>query len=361
MANNKDSIIKYQGNSITLFSDERDDYVNLTEMANAWKGNRKSIKSWLKNQQTLAFLKVWEEKHNPKFSGAQMGTVLQKAKDQGSSLSLKYYIDVTNAKGIFTRETGKIGTYAHKDIAIKFAAWLSPEFELFLVEEIQRLKEVERQKYSYDLLNHDQILALIRLKEVFKFVAHQEMVEDAHKEVYASQSSSKNPFRDFHKWRNEILDIDPKTINDRIMQYCIDNNIALTRKMLTQKKSDKVLMLDTYEAVRNAVWDFLQMQGEVNALKLANLVGDIMRTEKGEVIRSNESDLFHEKQDLGEYSDFEKQLGDMMQVKSAREVLAIRKKLRQDKLPKPKRTDFDNKLIQALNFNPKEDKDKSPE
>ena len=52
-------------------------------------------------------------------------------------------IDLSGAKGIFSRNAGVAGTYAHKDIAIKFAAWLSPEFELYLVEEIQKLKELE--------------------------------------------------------------------------------------------------------------------------------------------------------------------------------------------------------------------------
>lgn len=32
------------------------------------------------------------------------------------------------------------GTYAHKDIAFKFASWISVEFELYMVREFQRLK-----------------------------------------------------------------------------------------------------------------------------------------------------------------------------------------------------------------------------
>lgn len=36
------------------------------------------------------------------------------------------------------------GTYAHKDIAFKFASWISVEFELYIVKEFQRLKQEEQ-------------------------------------------------------------------------------------------------------------------------------------------------------------------------------------------------------------------------
>jgi hypothetical protein len=61
---------------------------------------------------------------------------------------------------------------------------------------------------------------------------------------------------------------------------------------MKKSKREKILLLDSYEAVRNAVWDFLKIKGEVNALNLANLVGDMIRTEKGEILRKNETNLF---------------------------------------------------------------------
>lgn len=80
-------------------------------------------------------------------------------------------------------------------------------------------------------------------------------------------------------------------------------------------------MLDSYESVRNAVWDFLKIQGEVNAMNLAILVEKMIRIEKGEVLRANETDLFHEKQDLGEFNDFTKKIAEIPQVKTARQLL----------------------------------------
>lgn len=344
MATNQEKyqMIPYEGNQITLFSDGFNDYINLTEMATAWK-YRKSIRQWLKNRQTIDFLCAWEKRHNHNFDGTHLSPVLEFVK-RNNYLSVDFWIKSTNAIGIFTRQSG---TFAHKDIAIRFAAWLSPDFELYLVEEIQRLKDVEKKVNSYELLNEEQILFLIRLKEVFKYVSHQTVIEEAHKQVYAAHSAAKNPFAEFNQWRNKILDIEPATIDERIRQYCVDNQIALTTKILRKTKQEKILMLDSYEAVRNAVWDFLQIQGEVNAMNLATLVEKMIRIEKGEVLRLNETDLFHEKQDLGEFNDFTKQIAEMPQVRTARQVLAYRN-------DQKRITPFDNKLKQALDYNPKD-------
>lgn len=322
MAINKEKyqMIPYEGNQITLFSDGLNDYISLTEMAKAWK-YRKSIPQWLKNRQTIDFLCAWEKRHNQNFDGMQMHTVFDFIK-KNNYLTVEMWVKATNSIGIFTRSTG---TFAHKDIAIRFAAWLSPEFELYLIEEIKRLKEIEQKVNSYELLDEQQILFLIRLKEVFKYVAHQTAIEEVHKQVFAAHSSSKNPYAEFNQWRNKILGIEPKTIDERIKQYCIDNQIALTSKIQRKTRQEKILMLDSYEAVKNAVWDFLKIQGEVNALNLAKLVEKMIRIEKGEVMRENTTDLFHEKQDLGEYNDFEKAVEQMPQVSTARQVLNHRK------------------------------------
>lgn len=349
MGQEKNTIIEFKGTQISMFSDDRSDYVNLTDMATACK-NRKSIKSWLKNKQTLDFLNIWEKKHNADYDGTQMGTVQKLARDSNTSLSIKNWIDLTNAIGVFTRTGAYSGTYAHKDIAIKFAYWLNPELELFLIEKIQELKTIEEQKNSYELLNHEQILFLVRLKEVFKYVAHQELIEEAHKDVFAAKSGAKNPFIEFNAWRNKILDISVPIINERIKQYCINNKIALTKKILGKTRREKILMLDSYEAVKIATWDFLQLKGEVNALNLANLVGEMMKAEQGLIYRKNETDLFHEKQDLGQYNDFEQKLSDMKVIKTAREVLAAREG---DKKQLGQLSTFNKGLKKALDYKPK--------
>ncbi len=49
------------------------------------------------------------------------------------------------------------GTYAHKDIAFKFASWISVEFELYIIKDYQRLKEDENSKLSLTWNLHREI------------------------------------------------------------------------------------------------------------------------------------------------------------------------------------------------------------
>ena len=64
-------------------------------------------------------------------------------------LSPQRWIEKTGAIGLISK-SGRYGsgTFAHKDIAFKFASWVSAEFELYLIKEFQRLKEAENQKSS---------------------------------------------------------------------------------------------------------------------------------------------------------------------------------------------------------------------
>lgn len=95
MAKEKFLMLTYNGTQINLYTDEKFDYVNLTDMATAWKG-RKSILSWIRNNQTVEFLAVWEKKYNPSFDGAQMSTVHKLIKER--NLSIKQWTDLFHEK-----------------------------------------------------------------------------------------------------------------------------------------------------------------------------------------------------------------------------------------------------------------------
>lgn len=65
------------------------------------------------------------------------------------TLSAKEWIDRTGAIGI-TATAGRYGgTYAHNDIALQFATWLSPEFYLYVLKDYQRLKEKENKTIEW--------------------------------------------------------------------------------------------------------------------------------------------------------------------------------------------------------------------
>ena len=110
-------------------------------------------------------------------------------------------------------------------------------------------------------------------------------------------------------------------------------------------------MLDSYEALRNAVWDYLKIDGEIDALNLANLVYDIIKMEKGEVLRHNEDTLFENKQ-RGYVADFPKHLSEHPNVQTAKQVLLDRKKSENKQLNSP----FNKALKGLLSVPPPKDK-----
>ena len=67
------------------------------------------------------------------------------------TLSPTKWIERTNAIGIITKSGRYGGTYAHKDIAFKFASWISVEFELYVAKEFQRLKAQEQKQLGWSV------------------------------------------------------------------------------------------------------------------------------------------------------------------------------------------------------------------
>ena len=58
-------------------------------------------------------------------------------------LTPQKWVEQTNAVGIVSKSGRYGGTYAHKDIALEFASWISPAFKLYIIKDYQRLKEEE--------------------------------------------------------------------------------------------------------------------------------------------------------------------------------------------------------------------------
>ena len=121
------------------------DYFSLTDMAK-WKGEQTGviIANWLSTKFTLEFLSGWEEMHNPDFNLMEFHNIRNEAGSNGFIVSSSMWIKSTNAIGIKSSAGRYGGTFAHKDIALEFASWLSPKFKLYLIKEFQRLKELEK-------------------------------------------------------------------------------------------------------------------------------------------------------------------------------------------------------------------------
>jgi hypothetical protein len=150
MSKDKKSTINVQGAAITVMTQHEDDFISLTDMSRKF-GDDTLIYSWMRNRNTLEFLGIWEQIHNPVFNSGEFETFKKEAGLNSFHLSPKKWIDATQAIGIQSR-AGRYGggTFAHKDLAFEFGTWLSPEFKLYLIKEFQRLKDDESQRLSLE-------------------------------------------------------------------------------------------------------------------------------------------------------------------------------------------------------------------
>ena len=148
----KNKVIVVKGAEIAIIKILNEDYISLTDMVKNF-GDDAMIYSWMRNRNTLEFIGIWEELHNPAFKGNEFVTFKNQAGLNSFNLTPRKWIEATNAIGIVSK-AGRYGggTFAHRDIAFEFGSWLSPEFKLYLIKEFQRLKddENERLKLGWD-------------------------------------------------------------------------------------------------------------------------------------------------------------------------------------------------------------------
>ena len=98
----------------------------------------------------LGFLGVWEHLHNPDFNRVQFEAVKNESGLNRFVMTPSKWIEQMNAIGIISKAGRYGGTYAHSDIAMAFAAWISPEFQLYIMKDYRRLKKEENSKLSLD-------------------------------------------------------------------------------------------------------------------------------------------------------------------------------------------------------------------
>lgn len=145
----KISILKVNGLNIAMTKVNSNDFISLTDMIKAKDGDF-FISDWLRNRNTLEYLAAWESLNNPNFNYGEFATIKERAGLNNFKISVKDWVSRTNAIGI-TAKTGRYGgTYAHADIAFNFGMWISPVFQLYIVKEYQRLKEIESNQYNLE-------------------------------------------------------------------------------------------------------------------------------------------------------------------------------------------------------------------
>jgi hypothetical protein len=141
--------IKVENTEITIFVQNDIDFISLTDMSGSFKEGSALIGKWITNKNTLEYLGIWERIYNPDFNYPEFGVIENSAGINRFVMSVGQWIERTQAKGLLVKAGRYGGTFAHKDIAFHFAMWLSPEFQIHLIKEFQRLKEDEYQNIGW--------------------------------------------------------------------------------------------------------------------------------------------------------------------------------------------------------------------
>jgi hypothetical protein len=144
------SKINVQGTEITILHVHNEDFISLTDMLRAKDGDF-FISDWLRNRNTMEFLGIWEKLNNPNFNYGEFATIRNKSGLNNFKISVKEWVEKTNAIGIKATAGRYGGTYAHKDLAFEFGMWISAEFKIYLIREFQRLKEEEQKQLGWDI------------------------------------------------------------------------------------------------------------------------------------------------------------------------------------------------------------------
>ncbi len=143
--------ITAKGLKIGIYTEDfQNEFISLTDIAKYRNSDdpRFVIQNWMRNRNTVEFLSVWEELHNPDFNRVQFEAVKEEAGLNRFVMTPAKWIEQTNAIGIVSKAGRYGGTYAHSDIAMAFASWISPEFQLYIMKDYRRLKQDENSRLS---------------------------------------------------------------------------------------------------------------------------------------------------------------------------------------------------------------------
>lgn len=144
-------VVKNKEITITKITD--DDYVSLTDIARFLNNDdpRYPIQNWMRLKDTIDFIGLWEMLNNPNFNRVEFDAFKTEYGKNSFVMTPTKWIKHTNATGIKSK-AGKYGggTFAHKDIALEFASWISPEIKLYIIKEFQRLKIQESEQHEWE-------------------------------------------------------------------------------------------------------------------------------------------------------------------------------------------------------------------
>ena len=207
------------------------DYISITDIAKQKNPiePKDVVKNWMRLKNTLEYLGLWERLNNPSFKGVEFDPLLKDAGSNAFTMSPTRWAELTGAIGIITKNGVGGGTFAQRDIAFKFASWVSVEFELYLVKEFQRLKEEEQKQLGWSAKRElSKINYHIHTDAIQKNLIPAELTAQQISHVYANEADVLNVALfgvTAKQWRDANPDLkgnirDYATINELI---CLSN------------------------------------------------------------------------------------------------------------------------------------------
>lgn len=247
----KRQLIQINDSKITLISQGNEDYISLTDMAHS-QMQEHIIFRWMSLKSTIEYIGEWESLYNPDFNYTEFDTIKNLAGNNNFVLSVKTWIEKTNAIGIIAKAGRYGGTYAHKDIAYHFGMWISPRFQLLLVKEYQRLQEEKQKLLGWSAKRElSKINYHIHTDAIKQNLIPQELTSQQVASVYANEADVLNVAlfgMTAKQWREANPNLngnirDYATINELICLSNMENlNAVLINENMSQK--DRLMKLN---------------------------------------------------------------------------------------------------------------------
>ncbi|MFU0464456.1 KilA-N domain-containing protein [Gardnerella vaginalis] len=250
MSKAKKEIIEAKGFAIQIYTEDfQNDYISLTDIARYKNVHEPKdvVKNWLRVRDTIEFIGLWETIHNPNFKGVEFDSFRKEAGTNAFTLSPQRWIEKTNAIGIVSKSGRGGGTFAHSDIAMEFASWISPEFKLYIIQDYKRLKSDENSKLSLGW-NLNREISKINYKihtDAIKEYLLKDLTNEQLSYKYASEADMLNVAL-FNKrakqWREENPDLkgnmrDYASLNELLVLANMESyNAVLIGKGMDQKE-----------------------------------------------------------------------------------------------------------------------------
>ena len=250
MSKAKKDTIEAKGFAIQIYTEDfKNDYISLTDIARYKNVHEPKdvVKNWLRVRDTIEFLGLWETIHNPNFKGVEFDSFRKEAGTNAFTLSPQRWIENTNAIGIISKSGRGGGTFAHPDIAMEFASWISAEFKLYLIQDYKRLKSDKNSKLSLGW-NLNREISKINYKihtDAIKEYLLKDLTNEQLSYKYASEADMLNVTL-FNKrakqWREENPDLkgnmrDHASLNELLVLANMESyNAVLIGKGMDQKE-----------------------------------------------------------------------------------------------------------------------------